>query len=68
MTATRDVLYAGSVPSAATLLYVLAAAALALAGGSALFRRADLAMYEGKRLGGNIVCVAAGESYRTVAS
>jgi len=39
VTATRDVLYAGSVPSAATLLYVLAAAALALAGGSALFRR-----------------------------
>ena len=39
VTATRDVLYAGSVPSAPTLLYVLAAAALALAGGSALFRR-----------------------------
>src|SRR5947208_4127986 len=39
VTATRDVLYAGSVPSAATLLYVLAAAALALSGGSALFRR-----------------------------
>ena len=39
VTATRDVLYAGSVPSAATLLYVLAAASLALAGGSALFRR-----------------------------
>ena len=37
--ATRDVLYGGTVPSAATLIYVVAAAGLALAGGTALFRR-----------------------------
>jgi lipopolysaccharide transport system permease protein len=39
VTAMRDVLYAGTAPSAAILLYVAAAGALALAGGTALFRR-----------------------------
>jgi ABC-type polysaccharide/polyol phosphate export permease len=39
VTATRDVLYAGTVPTGATLLYVGVAAGLALAGGAALFRR-----------------------------
>ncbi len=37
--AFRDVLYAGGLPSAATLAYVLAAATVALVGGVALFRR-----------------------------
>jgi ABC-type polysaccharide/polyol phosphate export permease len=46
ITAVRDVVWGGIWPSAATLLYVLAAAALALAGGAALFRRmqAELAV------------------------
>jgi homopolymeric O-antigen transport system permease protein len=46
ITAVRDVVWGGVWPSAATLLYVLAAAALALAGGAALFRRmqAELAV------------------------
>jgi len=39
VTATRDVLYGGTVPSAATLIYVVVAAGLALTGGTALFRR-----------------------------
>jgi ABC-type polysaccharide/polyol phosphate export permease len=37
--AVRNVLYDGVAPSAATLLYVLAAAVIALVGGRALFRR-----------------------------
>ena len=37
----RGVLYAGTWPSGAALLYVVAAAALALAGGRALFRRLE---------------------------
>jgi ABC-type polysaccharide/polyol phosphate export permease len=46
ITAVRDVVWGGIWPSAATLLYVLAAGALALAGGAALFRRmqAELAV------------------------
>ena len=46
ITALRDVLYAGTWPSLATVLYVLGAAALALGGGLALFRRmaAELAV------------------------
>jgi ABC-type polysaccharide/polyol phosphate export permease len=46
ITAIRDVLYAGDWPSAATVAYVAGAAALALAGGLALFRRmaAELAV------------------------
>jgi ABC-type polysaccharide/polyol phosphate export permease len=46
ITAIRDVIYGGVWPSAATVAYVLAAAALALAGGLALFRRmsAELAV------------------------
>jgi ABC-type polysaccharide/polyol phosphate export permease len=46
ITAIRDVLYAGVWPSAGTVVYVLAAAALALAAGIALFRRlsAELAV------------------------
>jgi ABC-type polysaccharide/polyol phosphate export permease len=46
ITAVRDVLWGGVWPSAATVLYVLAAGALALAGGAALFRRmqAELAV------------------------
>jgi homopolymeric O-antigen transport system permease protein len=39
--AVRDVVYAGAVPAGATLLYVAAASALALAGGWALFRRLE---------------------------
>jgi ABC-type polysaccharide/polyol phosphate export permease len=39
--AIRDVLYSGAAPEAATLLYVALAAALALAGGWALFRRLE---------------------------
>lgn len=39
ITAARDVLYGGAWPGAGTLAYVLAAGALALAGGLALFRR-----------------------------
>ncbi len=39
ITAVRDVLYEGRWPTAATMAYVLAMAALALAGGVALFRR-----------------------------
>lgn len=39
VTAMRDVLYAGAVPSAATLAYIAAAAVLALTGGTLLFRR-----------------------------
>lgn len=39
ITALRDVLYAGAWPSAATVVYVLAAAALTLGGGVMLFRR-----------------------------
>jgi ABC-type polysaccharide/polyol phosphate export permease len=41
ITAVRDVIWGGVWPSAATVLYVLAAAALALAGGAALFRRME---------------------------
>jgi ABC-type polysaccharide/polyol phosphate export permease len=37
--AVRDVVYGGSVPGLAELLYVVLAAALMLLGGSALFRR-----------------------------
>ena len=46
ITALRDVLYAGTWPSLPTVLYVLGAAALALGGGLALFRRmaAELAV------------------------
>jgi ABC-type polysaccharide/polyol phosphate export permease len=46
ITAVRDVIWGGVWPSAATVLYVLAAGALALAGGAALFRRmqAELAV------------------------
>jgi ABC-type polysaccharide/polyol phosphate export permease len=46
ITALRDVLYAGAWPSLATVIYVLAAAALALGGGLMLFRRmaAELAV------------------------
>lgn len=46
ITAIRDVVYDGAWPPAATVLYVLAAGALALAGGAALFRRmqAELAV------------------------
>ena len=39
--AVRDVLYAGEVPSVAVLAYCVAAAAIALAGGRALFRRLE---------------------------
>ena len=39
--AVRDVLYYGAVPSAAVLVYVAAAAALALVGGRAIFRRME---------------------------
>ncbi len=39
--AVRDVLYEGAVPGAATLAYVAVAAALALLGGRALFRRLE---------------------------
>ena len=39
--AVRDVLYYGEVPSAAVLLYVAVAAAVALLGGRALFRRME---------------------------
>jgi lipopolysaccharide transport system permease protein len=39
VTATRDVLYAGTAPSVGILLYVVAAGGLALAGGTSLFRR-----------------------------
>jgi ABC-type polysaccharide/polyol phosphate export permease len=39
ITAVRDILYRGAWPTGATLLYVFAAAALALAGGRALFVR-----------------------------
>jgi ABC-type polysaccharide/polyol phosphate export permease len=46
ITAVRDVVWGGVWPSAATVVYVLAAGALALAGGAALFRRmqAELAV------------------------
>jgi ABC-type polysaccharide/polyol phosphate export permease len=39
--AVRDVLYAGQAPSLAVLTYIVLAAALALAGGRALFRRME---------------------------
>ena len=39
--AVRDVLYSGRVPGADTLVYVAAAAAVALVGGRALFRRME---------------------------
>jgi ABC-type polysaccharide/polyol phosphate export permease len=39
ITALRDVLYAGEVPEAAVLVYIVAGAAIALLGGRALFRR-----------------------------
>ena len=44
--ALRDVVYAGAWPSAATMAYVLIAAAVAVAAGLALFRRlaAELAV------------------------
>jgi homopolymeric O-antigen transport system permease protein len=41
VTSVRDVLYSGTVPSGATLLYVAVAGALAMAGGTALFRRLE---------------------------
>jgi homopolymeric O-antigen transport system permease protein len=41
VTGVRDVLYSGSVPSGATLVYVALAGALALAAGTALFRRLE---------------------------
>jgi lipopolysaccharide transport system permease protein len=41
ITAVRDVVWGGVWPSAPTVLYVLAAAGLALAGGAALFRRME---------------------------
>jgi ABC-type polysaccharide/polyol phosphate export permease len=46
ITAIRDVIWGGVWPSAGVVLYVVAAAALALAGGAALFRRmqAELAV------------------------
>jgi ABC-type polysaccharide/polyol phosphate export permease len=46
ITAVRRILYDGAAPSAATMLYVLAAGAIVLAGGVALFRRmqAELAV------------------------
>jgi ABC-type polysaccharide/polyol phosphate export permease len=46
ITAIRDVIWGGVWPSAGVVLYVAAAAALALAGGAALFRRmqAELAV------------------------
>ena len=46
ITATRDVIWGGVWPSAGVVLYVAAAAALALSGGAALFRRmqAELAV------------------------
>jgi ABC-type polysaccharide/polyol phosphate export permease len=46
ITAIRDVIWGGVWPSAATVLYVVVAGALALAGGAALFRRmqAELAV------------------------
>lgn len=39
ITATRDVLYSGEVPSGATMLYVIAAAVIALGGGRLVFGR-----------------------------
>jgi homopolymeric O-antigen transport system permease protein len=39
--AVRDILYAGAAPSAETLLYVLAATAVTVAAGLAIFRRAE---------------------------
>jgi ABC-type polysaccharide/polyol phosphate export permease len=46
ITAVRDVIWGGVWPSAATVLYVVVAGMLALAGGAALFRRmqAELAV------------------------
>jgi ABC-type polysaccharide/polyol phosphate export permease len=41
ITAVRDVIWGGVWPSAATVVYVLAAGALALTGGAALFRRME---------------------------
>ena len=41
ITSIRDVIWGGVWPSAPTVLYVVAAAALALAGGAALFRRME---------------------------
>jgi ABC-type polysaccharide/polyol phosphate export permease len=41
ITSIRDVVWGGVWPSAPTVLYVVAAAALALAGGAALFRRME---------------------------
>jgi ABC-type polysaccharide/polyol phosphate export permease len=41
ITAVRDVVYAGAAPSAATLLYVLGAACVAVGAGISLFRRME---------------------------
>jgi ABC-type polysaccharide/polyol phosphate export permease len=41
ITSIRDVIWGGVWPSAPTVLYVVAAGALALAGGAALFRRME---------------------------
>ena len=41
ITSIRDVIWGGVWPSAPTVLYVIAAGALALAGGAALFRRME---------------------------